>query len=431
MIFNQSPQTIDAYQRYGWGLSSATLWHDWVYDPDFALAQDPDIYAKIIRDPVAAHAMRYRKALAAGLEWTIVPGGEQEEDKALAGIVEELMQGIYCFTDARVRLADAIFRGSTYEFIEGQREFISPGGSASGWWWQPKKLVNVDRRRFRIARDSERGIHWQFWSVERFTWEPLAHPEWFIHSVVEDTEDNLGYGGGLLSTIYTFQRAKAACLRDGMRTSERCGMGFLKAKVNNLRGGDGKPVASQGRDGDSVADAWIDQLQKMAAENVLVHDERDDVSLVTGWAEGFQIIKELIDYCDHSIVMTCLGAVVQTMEPKGGSFALAKEQSDSTESLVRIDRQRIGEDIDRDLVGAILRNNRAQIVRLGLQKAAKPTFQITHGKHQDPNMWSEVIGKLQAAGMKLRLEEVYKKTGFTRPVEGDEVLEPQTPPLLF
>jgi hypothetical protein len=421
--------TGEAYQRYVWDLTNAIAWRDWIYDPSYALSQDSDIYSKIIRDPIAAHAMRYRKSLVAGVEYTVAAGGDLPEDKALAAIVEELIDGISGFTDARMRLCDAIFRGSAYEFIEGQRELRSPGGQKQNYWWCPTRLVNVDRRRFRRARDQvSLNQYWELWSVKRQRWEPLLHPEWFVRSCVEETEDTLGYGRGLLDTLYTFQAAKARVLRDAMRVSQRCGMGFLKASIDNLRGADGKPVASDGRDGDSVASAWITALQKQAAEDVLVHDARDDVELLTGWSEGFEITNALIEYFDHSQVMATLGAVVQTMKPEGGSFALAKEQADSTESLIRIDRCRLGEDLSRDLVGSILRNNRYQIAEAGLQEAAKPNLQITHGKHQDPEMWSRVVRELVSMGIRLRAEEVYEKTGFTRPGIDDDVIEASAQP---
>lgn len=413
-----------AYDRYTQELSDAIKYRDWVYDPSFALASDSDAYRKIMRDPVAAHAARYRRHLVAGPGFNIEPATDSEVDEKAAAIIEELIRQIQGFTDARLRIADAIFRGSSYEFIEGSRRAISVNGGGVRSWWVPQKLVNVDRRRFRIGRssiDSELG--WQLWSVDRRLWEPLEHPEWFVRSVFDESESSLGYGRGLLDTLYYFQAAKARSLQQSMRACERFGQGMLVAKIDNLRGPDGRPVTAVGRDGDSVASEWIDVLKKHAAEDVLVHDSRDEVSVVTGIGEGFKLLTDMINYLDASQVMTVLGATVNTMQQSGGSFALAKEQANSTEALVNADRQRISEDLTRDLVGLVWGLNRVQLQEEGCGGARMPRLVIEQQRSEDPGESAEVIAKLLGSGVNLRADEVYRKTGFTVPAADDEVVE--------
>ena len=82
MLFNTLSAT--AYQRYAYMLRDALMMRDWVYDPSFALASDWDIYQKVMRDPVAAHAIRYRKHMVAGTEWRIEPGSDKPADKRAA-----------------------------------------------------------------------------------------------------------------------------------------------------------------------------------------------------------------------------------------------------------------------------------------------------------------------------------------------------------
>jgi hypothetical protein len=399
---------------------------DWIYDPSFALNSDHAIYQKILRDPVAAHAMRYRRHLAAGTEWTLTAHSSSEEDERAAAVVEALLKNLQGFTDARICLNECLFRGSSYAFIEGAREMIAVGDDAPRAWWVPTALKDVDRRRFRQAHDRENGvIDWQMWNVQGRRWDWLDHPEWFVRCVVEATEDSLGYGRGLLDTLYLFQASKARVLRDAMAASARFGQGMILAKVNNLRGPDGRPTATSGRDGDSVAAEWLTVLRKMTAEHGLVFDSRDEVKLLTGIGEGFQLLDQLRQYLDASQVMAVLGATVQTMEPKGGSFALAKEQANSTEALIQADRKRLGEALTRDLIGQVWRLNRLQLQDAGLGAARPPELVITQGQREDPTASAQVISSLLAAGVPLRADEVYRKTGFTVPTEDDEVIEPQ------
>lgn len=420
--------TGSAYSRYANDLSSALMQRDWVYDPSFALQSDWAIYEKVLRDPIAAHAIRFRQHLVAGHEWRVEPSSEEEIDQTMSTIVEGLIDNIQNFTDARLCLANAIFRGSSYAFIEGQRILIQmPGDSIARSWWVPLRLVDVDRRRFRLARDFEtKELGWQLWSVERQDWEPLDNPQWFVRSVFQDTEDSLGYGRGMLDTLYYFQANKARVLRDAMSASARFGKGMVLAAVDQLRGPDGRPVS--GEDGSTVVDAWKTELARMSSEHAIVHDSRDKVSIVQGIGEGFNILTKLIDYLDAAQVTAVLGSTVATMKPEGGSFALAKEQADSTEALVQADRERLSEDITRDLIGLIMSMNKAQFKDAGLAGAKKPRFKIHQAKAQDPTEQANIAAVLLAAGIDLRKDEVYEKTGYTMPGEDDEVISGTTAP---
>jgi phage gp29-like protein len=361
--------------------------------------------------------------MVAGNGYTVVPHSDSEEDKRAAKIVEEALDYVQGFTDARINQADAIFLGSSYAFIEGERRMVSLAGGPPRNWWVPTGLRHVDRRRFRLKRDREAAeLRWQLWSVERERWEWLDHPEWFLKSFFEKTESTLGYGRGLLDTLYYFQASKARCIRDAMRASERFGQGFIKAAIENIRGSDGRPVAVQGRDSDSIAGEWKRVLKSMAAEDFLVHDARDKIDMLNGIGEGFGLLKALIDYFDSSQVMTVLGAVVNTMKPEGGSYALAAEQSNSTDTIIKADRCRQGEDLSRDVVGSFWRHSFQQLREEGLDGARPPKVVITNEKKESPQEAASLISTLLGAGVDLRADEVYERTGFTRPGEGDEIV---------
>jgi len=416
--------SANSYQRYATELSNAMLHRDWIYDPDFALASDSEVYEKIMRDPVTAHAIRFRKHLVAGLEWRIEPASEDEQDERAAEIVEEAIKCITNFTDARIRLSSSIFLGSSYAAIQGQRTARRLAGSGTRAWWVPVSLIDKDRRRFRRVHDKALGRRrWEMWSYDREQWEALRHPEWFIHSVYDNTESALEYGRGLLNSIYQFQAAKARTLQDSAALSERMGQGFLLAKINNMRGADGRPVAGADGSGTNVAQAWARELEKHRARNVLVHDARDDVKLLSGFGEGASLLAGLRDYYDSSITTAILGAHLPTTASSGGSYALARVQENSTEALVQADRNRLSDEITRDLVSCIWRYNRMQFVAEGLADARRPRFRIVNQKREDPAQAAQIVATLLAAGVELRADEVYRKCGFTAPLPEDEVIK--------
>jgi phage gp29-like protein len=421
MLFNTLSAT--AYQRYAYMLRDALMMRDWVYDPSFALASDWDIYQKVMRDPVAAHAIRYRKHMVAGTEWRIEPASDRTKDKRAAEIIEDILDSIHNFTDARIRIADSIFTGSSYAFICGEKTTKSVGGSEQREWWCPYNLKDVDRRRFRRVYNREELRHyWEFWSVEKSEWEELENPEWFIHSVYDDVESSLGYGRGLLDTLYQFQACKARILQDSMAASERYGQGFLTVGVDNMRGPDGRPVAGEDNSGTTIAQEWSTELEKHKARHILVHDARDEVKMINGFGEGYQMLTKLIEYFDTSMVTAVLGSNLPTTADRGGSYAMAVVQADSSEALIQADRLRISDEITRDLIGACWRYNYANLVAEGLGDAKMPRFRIVNQKKEDPKEAAPTIERLLNAGIELRKDEVYRKTGFTMPMPEDDTI---------
>lgn len=418
-----------AYNDYVQALSDAINNRDWVYDPSYALQTDADIYAKILRDPIAAHAIRFRKHMVAGSKVRVVPASERPTDEAAAKVCEELLAQISGFTDARICLAEAIFQGSAYAMVTGKRRNMI-AGSLPGIpdadpipldWWVPERIADIDRRRFRRAKSKKTGaLEWQLWSVERREWEALTRPEWFIRSVHEGTEATLGHGRGLLDTLYFYQAAKARAFQDLMAAGERFGQGLVTVGIENLRGQDGRPVGGAVSK-QSVAAAWQSAIAKAKARHVITHDARDEINVINGIGEGWQLLQWIVTYIDNAQVTAILGSTLPTLEGDGGSRALGEVQENSTEVLVQADRQRQSDDLERDLLGLIWRHNRAQIfAQIG--SCNMPHLAIDQRKREDPEAQAELISKLLAAGVPLRAKEVYEKTGFTQPLPGDDVL---------
>ena len=425
-LFDHGART--AYQIYVERLSAAIKFRDWISDPSFALKSDAQIYTKVLRDPVTAHAIRFRKHLVAGAGVRVEAASDRAEDRAAADIVDELLNQIQGFTDSRINLAEAIFRGSAYATVVGRRKFMRAGTLVGGKdappreWWCPERLKDVDRRRFRLVRDFHTSVlSWEFWSVERQEWERMTNPEWFVRSVYENTEDSLEHGRGLLDTLYYFQASKARALQDAMRASERFGQGLIKVAIDNLRGADGNPVGGSGRGGDDIASQWQTTMAKHHARGVLVHDARDEVSILSGIGEGRELLEWVLSYLDNAQVTTVLGATLPTIEGDGGSRAMALVQENSTEALIQADRARLADDLTRDLVGLIWRLNRAAI-KAQVGDAVMPRLRIDQRKHEDPLEAAQVIASLLASGVELKREEVYEKTNFTAPLPGDDTI---------
>ena len=136
-------------ELYVRALSSIYRYGFRIYDPDFALAQEPDPYEKCRKDPVVAQAIDIRLHGVAGRRWRVMPGGREKEDRELAMIVEDAIGSIVGFAEARYEMAQAVIRARSYAYIQGHRQRVRLGEAPAAKWWVPLSLKDIDRRRFR------------------------------------------------------------------------------------------------------------------------------------------------------------------------------------------------------------------------------------------------------------------------------------------
>lgn len=411
----QSQSTRNAYQRFTQRLTNQVRDRVWIDDPSFALGRDEDIYAKIRRDPVFAHVIDYRRRMAAGREWAVEPASEDPLDRQLASVLEALLRELPGFTGSRYALAEAIFRGSAYAYVEGERRMLRVAGLPELSWWVPTRLVDVDRRRFRLYRaDHDRPATWQLWSLERREWQDLSPEQaaWFVRVTFEHVEETLGYGRGALDTLYYYAMAKTELMDHALRAAERFGEGTVVAKVNRLA----EQVVGAAQSSATRATAFGRELRKQRADGIFVIDSEDEVNALSGIGEGWELLHRLIEYVDARVVTFVLGANLPTSATAGGSYALADIQQDSTEAISQFDREVMDEHLTGGLLGLILRLNRAPIAAAGLHSARPGKFATARERQaEDPEALARAVTALMAAGLDFRKDELYRRSGFTAP----------------
>jgi hypothetical protein len=402
-----------------------------VYDVDYALAKDPDIYEKVRRDPVIAKAIDMRLHGVAGRNWRCVPGGEDPASKLVAKMCEEALKGIRRFGETRYELASAIIRGLSFGYIEGERKLDSLAETAPMEWWLPKRIQDVDRRRFRRVpiwtgegRARKLRVEWQMFSVESGDWLALEHPEYFIKVTYNDEEARLGYGRGLLEAMYFYHWIKGEILKEGLHGIKKWARGNTIAKIDGLTPGSAaEGSGSDDRTNDAVKQAFIDALKRQEEEHILVVAKGDEVEHHETSGTGHQLVMETIAYLDGALVSLILGSQLPFGGAEGvGSNARAETELDVHESLIQFDRDKIDEDITNDLIGLWCTLNATNFRELGLGGARMPKFQTVQEKRKDTQKNAAVIQTANAAGIDLRRDEVYEKIEFTPPQEGDEVI---------
>lgn len=415
--------TDQARQSYVTALSS--VWHreTRLDDPSAILARDHDVEEKMLADPDIGHAVNYRRHLVAGRQWQIQPDPDVGQDGDVATTVATaLLRKVRRFTEARHKLARAFFSGARYARIHGRLQRLTIGDGKPRDWWCPVKLEDVDKRRLRIVPRNvgteKLSATWELWDVGTAQWRVLTQDEWsgFVRHTYQDEEGSLGYGRGLRDALGLVWYAKENVLQDSLLAAERFGGGLLKARI------DGARDAQSGKPNQQVIREWINVLQGMRSKHVLVHDRQDDVEFVQSDANGWELQRELREEFRTQVFTLVLGANVTQSANKGGSYALAEVQENSTEAIIRFDRESLEESLTDDLIGYTWRRNWANLVELRIQNQM-PRFSIDHEQKMDPTQRATVAQTLYNMGVPLASEDIYEQTGFRRPRDNEDVIE--------
>ena len=394
-----------------------------VYDPDYAHVQDTEAWWKVRRDAVIAHAIQFRRHLVAGRDWFVEPGGPTDADAAAAELMQEVLGELSSFSSIRFNLAEAVFRGQAFGLIHGKRVNRDFGDSGRRDWWVPTQVEPLDKWFFRqepIPGATHAKTRWMVWDFHRERYIPLTAEQRrrLIVHIYHDTQDALGYGRGLLEAIYYYWWAKTVALKEGLQGLERWAQGWIVGRVGSMREG------STTRSNEDVRDELTNVLEKMRSRHILVFGEDDELDVKETSGRGHEIVMDLVNYLDQGVTQLILTSVLPTGGGADvGSLARARQEAESTEALIQFDRELLSETLTRDLIGAIWRHNRANIVELGLGEARLPTIQLHTAAKPDPQVSVGVIAQALGAGIKLRKDEVYEQLGFTPPTEEDEIIE--------
>lgn len=403
-----------------------------VPDTSYATLKDSSIYELVRRDAVVFACMEARKHAVAATVWNFVGARESPIDSRAASVMEEIFHEIDDFDTARLKLAEADFSGSAYAKIMGRRLWRSFGGARPMMWWVPTSLIDVDRRRVQLTLDKKdkQNPKWGIKIANPFDggkWDVIPEEKriWLVEHVYDDVEISLGYGRGLIDSLYHYVFAKAKIFVEAVQAVERWGQGRTILYIDPNRAG-GPSVDNQTLLNDSVA-----LFNKTMARHTGALLLGDKAEMLNGPGEGWQLIDKMLTRIDGGIARAVLGSVMPSggdSGDSGGSYARAKVEQDSSETLLAFSQHSLCATINRSISDLTWRLNRANFLALGLGTAAKPKFTLSASVRPDPDGTAERVVKLLSAGVPLKRSEVYEGTGFSEPGPTDDVIAPPPPP---
>jgi len=412
-----------AHRLYTQQLRSAYATGRAIYDPDYATLSDPEIWDRVRRDPVVVAAMELRLSQISGDEWRVMPRKPKkagDEEKRLASVVEEGLSSLEDFDEARSELAHAILRGSAWAHIDWEERRVSLDRGPVMLWRLPVRLRDIDRFRFELRRVEDVPT-WHLFSVTRNAWEPIAPEHWqnLVKVIYRNTEDALGYGRGLLEAIYHFLYFRDELLQKTLSWADRLAFGVLSAQLDQLRD------ASSGKPNETLVSEWLEVFKKLRANHILIYGEGDNVEVKQGATDGARVVLDLINYFDRAITRLLLAGTLTmgVSQDDAGSLAQSETHRESNLDLVARDKKKLDGALTRDLIGQFLRLNAPQIAAQGLAQVRTPVFCSSSDQEERSEVQATVAATLIQAGVPLRKDELYKKVGYTPPVEGDDVVE--------
>jgi hypothetical protein len=403
----------------------STAWRNGVqiYDPSLWLLRDPELEEKMLRDADIAAAVSKRRMMIAGQQWSVLPKVEKSPRAPVAvAVASELLDNIERFFDARVNLARAFFSGSRFARIHLEAKVLKLGDGKPRTWLVPVRLEDMDKRYFRIVPKFDQRLnrieaHWERWNLGKQVFEVESAQDALrtIRHVYQDDQGSLGHGRGLREALGWWWYAKEHVFQESLQAVERFAQGILTAKVDGVRD------ANSGKPNTELITAWRDVLTDLRARNVLVYDSADQVEVVNMNGEGWQLLKTMRDELRATIATLILAANLPTQASEGGSYALSETQADSTETLIKSDREALEETLTRSLIGCLWHYNWINIGELQITEE-QPKFSLQQESVQDPKMRADVANVLHGMGVDLSKDDVLDQTGFRKPEEGEDVI---------
>lgn len=397
-----------------------------LYDPSFALAQDPDVWEKMLRHPTIRTEVSKRLHAVAGRHWQVEPASDKAADQQKGEIVAALLKRMRGLNMARARLALAIFHGRAYAYIAGRRlpATLGPEGTPPMTWWIPEGMQDIDHRGVRIVPevDSETArilTRMEIRGLTGVAWKRLeeADAQAVLPVLYDDEESRLGYGRGLIESMYFAFYAVGRLIQEGHSGVERWAQGLVIGQV------DAEAHGGTDKTSEATAVRMRDTLADMKAKHILVVDKRDNVTVQWPQGTGHQMVESFIRYWDERLTALISGSLRPSGQGDGGAYAQAKVEAESSQSLIAFDRDVLDEALTERLIGLVCRMNLANFSALGLGEAGRPRFATRDEVQDDPKEAADVVAVLLGAGVPLKRSEVYERTGFTAPAEGEDVIK--------
>jgi len=246
-------------------------------------------------------------------------------------------------------------------------------------WEVPSAILEVDRRRMRIERDTEdkNNIWWTIYDPQTDGYIKLedktVNPGAFLTNqdfiwTEYEREEMSPYLKGIGETLFSLVYLKNRSLQYWGDLTEKWGTPFVVGTINSAKATFNAAMNAGGgsQDATTLMNNFLEILENMRSRHVAVKSENDQIDIHEAGNSGQNIIQQLIDYVDNKIQLLILGAELTTIAPSVGSYALGQTHKGITHTITTYNKNIVEEELEQDLIKDFLIRNRHNLMALDI-----------------------------------------------------------------
>ena len=336
------------------------------------------------KDPHLFSQLQTRKNAVTGLDFEIIPFGDDPRDKEIADFIEEQLGGIEGFEDVETDLLDAIGKGFAVSEIM--------------WGYDEGHVVVQSIKTRHQKRFFWDSLDDSFKVRTREAPEGILLPgnKFIVHK----------YKAGILRVVAWMYLFKNYDLKDWVSFAEVYGL--------PLRLGKYQPGASEA---DKVA--LMQALIQIGADAAGIIPDGTTIDFInTEKTSSSDLYERLARYCDEQISKAILGQTL-TSDSGGGSYAQSKTHNDVRHDLTIADCKALASTLRRDLIRPLCIFNFGEDKRI-------PHIRFDCEESEDLTQTAEIIGTLiEKTGLRVPTSYLYKKFSIPEPEADEEIATPR------
>ena len=344
------------------------------------------------KDPHLFSQLQTLKNAVTGLDFEIIPFGDEPRDKEIADFIEEQLGGIEGFEDVETDLLDAIGKG----FAVGEI-----------MWGYDEGHVVVQS----IKTRHQKRFFWDSLD-DSFKVRTKEAPEGTLlpgnKFIVHKYKARSGHTSraGILRVVAWMYLFKNYDLKDWVSFAEVYGL--------PLRLGKYQPGASEA---DKVA--LMQALIQIGADAAGIIPDGTTIDFInTEKTSSSDLYERLARYCDEQISKAILGQTL-TSDSGGGSYAQSKTHNDVRHDLTIADCKALASTLRRDLIRPLCIFNFGEDKRI-------PHIRFDCEESEDLTQTAEIIGTLiEKTGLRVPTSYLYKKFSIPEPEADEEIATPR------
>ena len=338
------------------------------------------------KDPHLFSQLQTRKNAVTGLDYEVVPFGEEARDQEIAAFVSEQIGAIRNFDSVLLELLDAIGKGISISEIIWRYQNGAVAVEEIIPIHQKLLLWDQDDRMKLITNDAPTG-------------RDLIPNKFIVHRY--RARSGHPSRAGVLRVCAWMYLFKNYSVKDWVAFAEVYGMPLRLGKYDAAASEDDRNKLMQ-----ALVQLGSDAAGMIPATAAIEFIEANKTS-------SSDVFERLARYCDEQTSKAILGQTL-TSDSGGGSYAQSKTHNEVRHDLTFADCAALESTLRDDLIRPLVLFNFGETSRL-------PSIKFDCEIPEDLKLLAEIFSELSSMGVPLPLSHIYERFGIPAPRDGEAV----------